>query len=78
VAPRIYEVLKENVKQDLLVSSNKDNSESVKIKEAENVFVIDKNHIKVDPDTGKIVKEDQTEELIQLCFMLLSNITANE
>lgn len=76
MAPRIYEVLKEHVKQDLTNSSNLQSSESIKVNQGENVFEIKKRDVKVDPDTGKIVSEDKTELVIEYCFMLLSNVTA--
>jgi hypothetical protein len=53
---RIYEILKENVKQDL--KSVKDDS-SAKLKEGENTFEMVKANVKVDPDTGKIVQADR-------------------
>ena len=55
---RIYEILKENVKQDLK-SVKDDSSPSAKLKEGENTFEMVKANVKVDPDTGKIVQADR-------------------
>ena len=61
IGPRIYEVLKEVVKQDLSIASAQEESTSAQLNQGEGVFEIKTTGIKVDPDTGKIIKEDLSE-----------------
>ena len=80
VAQRIYDVLKENVKQDLKneVLSGDTESKSVKLDAAQGVFELVKKDAKIDLKTGQPIIDDKSEQTIEHCFMLLSNVTAVE
>lgn len=77
VAPRLYDLLKQNVKQDLTNSLvEADGSAALKMNLGEGLFELRKTRERVDPDTGKVLEEDLTETIIQSTFMLMSNLTA--
>jgi hypothetical protein len=79
IATRLYDVLKENVRQDLKneVENTSDTKGSAKENQAEGIFELVRD-IRIDPKTGKMVEQDRQEQIIECCFMLLSNITAHE
>jgi len=80
VAQRIYEILKENVKQDLKneVLSGDAEAKNVRLDPAQGVFELVPKATKIDPKTGQAVLDDKSEQAIEHCFMLLSNVTAVE
>lgn len=73
---RVYELLKEVVKQDL--QNSHEETTGVKMQQSENVFELVRREPKVDPTTGKLMEEDTQELTIEYCFMFLSNLTAIE
>lgn len=73
---RVYELLKEVVKQDL--QNSHEETTGVKMKLSENVFELVKREPKIDETTGKLAEEDTQELTIEYCFMLLSNLSAIE
>ena len=72
---RIYDILKEHVRQELKNNEDAGATNSAKMIKSEGVFEIIKKEVQVGAD-GKVTKADMTETLIEYCFMLLSNITA--
>ena len=75
-ATRMYELLKQNVKQDLGNVETSDQSNSAKMKEGEGVFEIVKKDFKVNID-GEVKNISAAEQLIEFSFMLISNFTTN-
>lgn len=73
---RVYELLKEVVKQDL--QNSHEEKTGVKMQLSENVFELVKREPKIDETTGKLMEEDTQELCIEYCFMFLSNLTAIE
>ena len=79
IVNRLYDVLKENVRQDLKndVFDKGETTNSAKENKDARVFELVRD-IKLDPTTGKIIEQDKQEQTIEMCFMLLSNVTAHE
>lgn len=77
-ASRIYELLKQYVKQDLGNEQTTGESNSAQLKEGEGVFELNKKDFKVDSQTGKVFQIAANEQLIEYSFMLISNFTADE
>lgn len=83
VVKRIYDLLKENVRQDLKNAELMDGvTNKTKLNMNSGVFEIGKAEMElvVNKETGKLEdkKEDLQETTIEDCFMLLTNITAIE
>ena len=62
ISQRLYDILKENVRQDLKneVFNKNETTNNAKVNQAENVFELVKE-IQLDPNTGKLVEQDRQE-----------------
>lgn len=83
IVRKIYDLLKENVRQDLKNAELLDGqSNNTKLNMNSGVFEVSKPEAEliVNKETGKLEdkKEDLQESTIEHCFMLLSNITSIE
>lgn len=76
---KIYDLLKENVRQDLKNETvqGEEEKNSAKHNKAEDVFELVKE-IKINPTNLQVINADKQEETIELAFMFLNNLTSTE